>query len=181
MAISYATDIKKRLSVKTGAAGDSTASTPAGSLGKYMSTTDITDATDENLLRDTTGAEGESGIVIYRCMFFLNDHASLTWQSVKVWIASQIAGGANISIGLDPAGVVDRNAASAQAAEIANETTAPAGVTFSAPTSEATALSVGNVPADDCFAVWLRGTVPALTEALAADNVLIHVKGLSDS
>ncbi len=173
-------DIERRLSVKTGAAGDTVAGTPAGSLGKYMSTTAITDATVENLLRNIVASEGESGITIYRCFFILNDHASLTYKSAKVWILSEIVGGGAISIGLDATGVTARGQASAQAAEIADEETAPSGVTFTAPTTESVALSIGDIPFDDCAAVWVKMIVPPDTIALTLDQSVIQVKGLSD-
>lgn len=47
-----ATDILFKFSVKTGAAGNSTAGTAGGSLGKYISTTQITDNTLNNLFDD---------------------------------------------------------------------------------------------------------------------------------
>lgn len=172
-----ASDIKKRFSVKTGAAGDTTAGTAAGSLGKYLSTTDITLATLNNLLRAITSDEAAVGITIYRCFFILNLHATITYEDVKVWMASQVAGGGTVSIGLDPAGTVPKGQAAAQAAEISDEETAPAGVTFSSPTTEGTALSIGDIVPDDCQAIWLKLVVPAGASALALDQVVITVKG----
>ena len=172
-----AADIKKRFSVKTGAAGDSTASSAAASLGKYVSTTDITLATLNNLFRAITSDEAAVGITIYRCFFLLNDHATYTFTDVLVWIASQIAGGGTVSMGLDPAGAAPRGQAGAQAAEIANEETAPTGVTFSSPTTEGTALSIGDLAVDGCYAIWLKLVVPAGASALALDQAVLTVKG----
>ena len=50
-------DILFKFSVKTGSAGDSTAGNAGGSLGKYIPTTEITDATLNNLFDDVSGDE----------------------------------------------------------------------------------------------------------------------------
>ena len=173
-------DIKVRLSTQSGAAGNSTASTPAASIGKYMSTTDLVDASVENLFANITAAEAATGKTVYRCVFVYNAHGSQTWQGVKAWIVSQIAGGGDIAIGLDPAGSVANNSGSAQAAVPANDTTAPTGVTFSQPTSEGDALSLGNIVAGNCYAVWARLVVPPDVAALNLDDAIIRFKGQSD-
>lgn len=170
-----ASDILFKLSV-VAAAGNTTVSTPAASLGDQISTTAITDASLHNLFDVITGDENAASDVEYRCFFVHNAHATLTWESVFVWINSETAGGASISIGLDPAGVTAVGAASAQAATIANESTAPSGVTFSAPTTKAGGLSVGNVAAGSVFAVWVRRTA-ANTAALDTDGAVIKCEG----
>lgn len=70
-----AADIVYRYSIKTGAAGDSTASAQATSLGKYVSTTVV--ATGANGKFDNiSGAENAASTVDYRCIFVLNNHAT---------------------------------------------------------------------------------------------------------
>jgi hypothetical protein len=172
-----ASDIVSRLSVKTGSAGDSTSSTPADSLGKYMSTTAIVDGSLQNLFANVDGTDAETGKTYYRCYFKKNTNAVDTWSSVLVWILSQVPGGGDIAIGLDPAGVTAHDDASAQAADIADENTVPAGVTFSTPTTDVTALSVGDVGPLECFAIWVRLSVPAGAAALALDQVIIRCEG----
>lgn len=172
------TDIVYRLSVKTGAAGDTTASTPADSLGKYISTTAVNLATPaNNLFDDVSGDESAAGDVEYRCFFVLNNHASLSLTSAVVWIVSQVADGASIEIGLDPAGVTAKGSASAQAALIATESDAPTGVTFSNPTSKGTGLSIGTIAAGSCAAIWVKRTVAASTPAKADDGFTWRVEG----
>lgn len=173
------TDVEQRLSTQTGAAGNSTASTPAASIGKWMSTTVLTDASLENLFRNITATEAEIGITLYRCLFVVNLHATGTWEQVKFWLLSQIAGGGTVAIGLDPAGAVAFDSGSAQAAAPADEETAPSGVTFSAPTSIGDALSLGDIGPEECHALWFRLTVPPDVEALALDNCLYRVRGIS--
>lgn len=175
-----ASNIAVRLSTTAGSAGNTTASTPAGSLGKYISTTALANATLNNLFPDVTMAEATSGITRYRCVFVANLHASQAWQAVQVWILSQVPGGADIAIGLDPAGAVPIGQTAPQAAQIAAETNAPSGVTFSAPVSQAEALSLGNIPAQHCAAIWLRARVVADAQAVNLDGCQLAFYGRSD-
>lgn len=168
-----ATDIVKRLSVVTGSAGDSTAGTAAGSLGKYVSTTVITDATLNNLFDDVTGAEAAAGVIDYRCIFILNNHATLTFQSSTITILSQTAGGGTIDIATDNIAVSAKASASAQAALIASETTVPSGVgTFGTGP-----LTIGDIAPGQVKGIWLRRTVTAGASALNPDGVILRVTG----
>lgn len=170
-----APDILFKFSV-VAAAGDTTAGTAATSLGDQISTTQLTDATLHNLFDVVTGDENAASDVEYRCIFVHNNHATLTWENVVCWISAETAGGAVAAIGLDPAGVTPKGQASAQAATIANESTAPAGVTFSAPTTKGTGLSIGNIPAGSVAAIWMRRTA-ANTGAVDNDGVTIRCEG----
>jgi hypothetical protein len=174
MAITAA-DIKFKLSV-VAAAGNTTASTPAAALGDQVSTTEIVDATLHNLFDVITGDENAASDVEYRCIFVHNDHATLTWEAVRVWLSAETAGGAVAAIGLDPAGVTAKGAATAQAATIANEGAAPAGVAFTAPTTKATGLLIGDIPAGSVAAVWIRRSA-ANTAAVDLDGVTIRAEG----
>lgn len=167
-----ASDIVKRFSVAA-AAGDSTASAPATSLGDQISTTAITDATLNNLFDDVTGAEALAGMVDYRCIFVLNNHPTLTFLASTVEVLSQTSGGGTIAIALDNIAVSAKASASAQAATIANETTAPSGVgTFGTGP-----LTIGDIPPGQCKAVWLRRTVAANTSAINPDGVILRFTG----
>lgn len=164
------TDIKVKLSVTTGSAGNSTSQGNVNnSLGKYISTTEITDNSLDNLFDDISGAENAASTVDYRCLFIHNSHASITALSCLLWIQSEVSGGASIAIGLDTNGAVPIGQASAQAVTIANETTAPVGVTFSTPTSSGTALSIGSLQAGYCIGVWIKRT--------AANNAAVNSDG----
>jgi hypothetical protein len=170
-----ATDILFKFSVAA-AAGDTTAGTAATSLGDQISTTAITTATLNNLWDDVSGAEASAGDVEYRCIFIHNNHGSLTLLGAGVYITSQTAGGGTIDMGLDPAAVSAKGAAVAQAATIANESSAPAGVTFSSPTSGAP-LVIGDMAPGTVKGIWLRRTVTAGASALNPDGVIIGVTG----
>jgi hypothetical protein len=170
-----ATDIVQRLTVKTGTAGDTTAGTPAGSLGGFTSTTAMGTGAN-SLFDDITGAENTASTVDYRAFDVLNNHATLTYQNAVAYLASEVAGGASIAIAIDNVGPVAKGAAS-QGASIATETTAPTGVgTFSAPTTSATGLALGSIPAGQVRRVWVRRTA-ANTAAVDADGVTFGFYG----
>lgn len=171
-----ATDILYKFSVKTGAAGNSTAGTADGSLGKYISTTQITDATLHNLFDVVTGDENAASDVEYRCFFVHNAHASLTWENVVAWLSSETAGGAAAAIAVDGVAASAIGSATAQADEVANESTAPTGEAFSSPTTKAAGLALGNIGPGQCRAVWVRRTA-ANTGAVDTDGVVIRVEG----
>lgn len=170
-------DILYKLAVTTGAAGNATSQANVNnSLGKYISTTQITDATLNNLFDDVTGDENAASQVDYRCFFVHNNHGSITWLSPIVWLSADVAGGATVAIGLDPAGVTAIGSSSAQAATIANDTSAPAGVTFSAPTTKVAGLAIANMAPGTCAAIWIQRTA-ANTTAVNSDGCTIRVEG----
>ena len=173
-----ASDIKVKLSVKTGSAGNSTAQGNVNnSLGKYISTTEITDNTLNNLFDDISGAENAASTVDYRCIFIHNSHASLTYQSAKVYLSAEVSGGASIAIAVDNVAASAIGSSSAQAEEIANETTAPtANGGFSAPTTTGGALSLGDIAAGSCKAIWVRRTA-ANSAAKDNDGVTLTIFG----
>lgn len=80
-------DLKQRLSIKTGTAGNQSAQ-PDGnqSLGKYISTTDVP-STLNGLYDAISGDENEAGTIDYRCVFVYNSHSTLTLQGAKLWLS----------------------------------------------------------------------------------------------
>lgn len=177
MAAIQTSEILFKFSVKTGAAGNSNAGTASGSLGKYISTTAITDNTLNNLFDDISGAENAASTVDYRCIFVHNSNSANPLENAVVWLSAETAGGASIAIAIDNIAASAIGSASAQAAEITNETTAPSGVgTFSSPTSKGSGLSLGTINNGSCRAIWVRRTA-ANSAALSNDSVTIRVEG----
>lgn len=175
-----ASDIKLMLSTKSGSAGYSLSAAPADSLGKYVSTTEVTDNSVGNVFDVITGAENAASTVDYRCVFVLNNHASLTLYSAAIYISSQVSGGADAAIGVDTTAASTKTSSSAQAVSIANETTAPAGISFSAPTTSGTALSLGDIAAGQVKAVWIRRTATN-SAAVASDGCDLVIFGDTDA
>lgn len=118
----------------------------------------------ENVFPLVPASESLLGSVEYRCLYVLNDNGVDTAQDVRIWLDENTPAGDTIEIGLDPAGL------NSTAATIPDGQTAPAGVTFSAPSSYATALVMGNIPAGQHYAFWQRRTVPPETRGTVISN-----------
>jgi len=162
--------------VLTGTAGDTTAGTPAGSLGKYVSTTVVSATALNNLFDDVTGDENAASDVEYRLLFVLNNHATLTLLAPVVWLSAEVAGGAVAAISVDTTATSAKGATAAQAKEVANENTAPATQTFTAPTTKATGLAIGDLLPGQVRGIWVRRTA-GNTAALDNDSVTLRVEG----
>lgn len=172
-------DIKIKLSTKSGAAGNSLAQADVNlSLGKYISTTEFTSASANNLFDNVTGAENAASTVDYRCLFIHNSHGSLSLENAAVYLSAQVSGGTVIAIGIDDVAASAIGGSSAQAFVATNETTDPdAGVgAFSSPSSSGAALSLGTIAAGFCKAFWVRRTA-ANTVAVDDDGATFVVFG----
>lgn len=175
-----ASDIACRLSTQSGSEGNSEASTPAESIGGFMATTDVVDASVENLFANVAAADAATGRTYYRCAFLANTHGSQAWEAVRIWFESQTPGGGELAMGLDPAGAVALDASSAQAEAPADQYTAPDGVTFSNPTSYDDGIVIGDLEDGECIAVWFRLSVAADLAALNLDGAIWAWYGTSD-
>lgn len=171
------TDIILLLSTTAGAAGDTNTSTPGASLGKYVSTTTIDDDVEGELFTAASGAQNAASTVQYQCVFVKNAHATLTLTGAKIYVESEVSGGGSIAIAIDSTAKSDADSSSAQALQIANDTTAPAGpLSFSTPTTEGAALTLGDLAPDEVKAVWCRRTL-ANTAAKNNDGFRLTVFG----
>ena len=172
------TDILWKLSIKTGSAGNSLAQAdPNAALGKFISTTQWAGGVLHDLFDVVSGDDNAAGRVDYRCVFIHNNHATLPLLTPVVWLESEVANGAVTAIGVDPAAQSVIAQGSAQAAEIADELSVPAGVTFSAPVTKGTGISLGaSLDAGKCRAIWIRRTAQNNT-ALDNDGATIRVEG----
>lgn len=172
-----ATDIVFRLTTKSGSAGDTTAGTPAGSLGKYVSTTAVSATALNNIFDNISGAENAAGTVDYRCIAVLNNHATLTLQGAVVYVPAEVAGGANVQISVDNVAASAKGSSAAQGDFIANETTAPTAVgAYSTPTTAATGLALGDIPAGQVRLVWIKRTATN-SAAQNADGFTLGITG----
>lgn len=171
------TDILLKFSVAA-AAGNTTAGSANTSLGDQISTTQITDNSLHNLFDVISGDENALSESEYRCIFIHNSHATLSWTNIRVYLASEVAGGANIAIGVDPAAASAIGQASAQAAVVADENTAPGGVTFSSPTTLGAAVNIGDLAPGQCRAIWIRRSA---TNSAAQTNDGVTLRMVGDS
>lgn len=168
-----ASDIVFRYSVSA-ASGDTTVGTAAGSLGDQVSTTVIPNGQANALFDDVSGAEASAGDTEYRCMFILNNHATLTLFGAQVSVQTQTAGGASIDIALDNTAISAKGAATAQAATVANENTSPGA---SAGAFGAGPLTIGDLGPGQVKAIWVRRTVGVATAGQNVDGVTFAWSG----
>lgn len=179
MAAITAAELIFRLSVTTGSAGNTTAGTPAGSLGKYVSTTAVSTTALNNIFDDVTGAENTAGTTDYRCVFVYNSNTANALQNAVVYLqGGDPAGGSTVALAVDNVAASAVGAATAQADTIANETTAPTAVgAFStAATSIATGLALGTIGSGQVKAFWIR-RVTSGAAAVNAETITLAVTG----
>lgn len=171
------TDILIKASVATGPGNANAQANVNNSLGGFISTTQIVDATLGNLFSDVTGDQNAAGQVDYRCIFAHNSHATLTLLAPVVWIAAEVAGGANTAIAIDNVAATAIGSTTAQATTIASSTTAPTAVgAFSAPTTKAAGLALGDLGPGQCRAIWIRRTATN-SAPLNNDGTTVRVEG----
>src|ERR1041384_8348119 len=155
--------------IKIFLSGGSGNSDPNASIGGVKSTaTEVTDNTLNNLFDDVSGTESNAGDTEYRMVYVVNNHGTLTAQNFRVYISSNTSS-ADDTFDIGPA------AAGLNATEtaVANENTAPASVSFSAPTTYAGGIDLGNIPAGQRYGLWIRRTVNAGEAANDSDSATL--------
>lgn len=148
--------------------GGSANTNAAASLGGAKSSGVI----PAKLFDDVSSAEAAAGTVEYRCVYPHNGNASLTLTGAKVWLPSNTPSpGTIIEVG------VGTSAVNGTEQTVANERTAPTGVSFVAALTLAGAVDLGDIPAGQHRAIWLRRTVSAGAAALGSDPCTLRVTG----
>ena len=156
------TDIQYRLS------GGAANSDPLLSLGGAKSSV----AAGTNLFDDVPSAEASAGRIEYRCVYIHNAHGTESYlDPVRLWISANTPSpGTTLDIGLGSA------ALNAVEQTVANEITAPAGVTFTSPATFGAGIVVPTIPAGQHRSVWIRRTVNAGAAAFA-DSATLSIQG----
>lgn len=173
-------DLEYRYSNPSASAGDELGQdSPQSSLGGWLSRSVWYGTSPEDLFANMDGDQNGGQTADYRCLFAVNKHDSLTLQATKLWLASEVSGGATIAIGLDPLAASSLTATSPQAMVATSVNAPPVGVVFSAPTSKGAGLLLGDIGPGECRAFWIRRT-GANTAALDNDGVDIRFEGDSN-
>lgn len=154
-------DIQYRLS------GGASNAVQSASLGGAKSAT----AASASIFDAVSSAESGSGDVEYRCIYVHNNHGSLSLDNAVAWIPANTPSATTVvEIG------VGTSAVNGTEQVVADENTAPAGVTFTAASSKEAGVALGTIPAGQHRAVWVRRTVSAGTAA-AADGFTLRAGG----
>lgn len=155
------TDIQYRLS------GGASNAVQAASLGGAKSS----NAASASIFDDVTSGESSAGDVEYRCIYVHNAHATLTLDNAVLWLPANTPSTSTVvEVGLGT------SAMNAEEQTVADESTAPSGVTFAAAATKGAGVALGNIPAGQHRAVWLRRTVSA-GAAAASDSFTARVEG----
>lgn len=155
------TDIQYRLS------GGAANSDPNASLGGAKSS----NSAPAGYFDTVTPAEGTAGDTEYRCLYVHNNHGSLSLDNAVLWIQAS-------SLGTNQAIAVAAGSAAINATEtaVANENTAPSGPTFTSPATKGAGIALGNIPAGQHKAIWVRRTVTAGAPA-SSNSFTLRVEG----
>lgn len=154
-------DIAYRLS------GGASNSDQNASLGGVKSS----NAVSSSLFDIVGSAEAAAGDTEYRCIYVHNAHATLSMLNSVIWIQSNTpSSDTSLDIG------AGTSAVNGTEQTVANESTAPTGVTFSAAANEGAAVTLGDIPAGEHKAVWLRRTVGAAAAVYTGDGATLRVK-----
>jgi hypothetical protein len=176
MAAIVAGDILWKGSVSAAAGNTTAQANPNLWLGDQISTTAWAGGALNDLFDDITGAENAASEPEYRCVFIHNNNGANAYEDPRVYISAEVANGASIAIGVDTTAASALGAATQQALIVADENTAPAGVSFSSPTTYAAGVALGNIPFGSVRAIWIRRTA-GNNAALSADGVTLAVTG----
>jgi hypothetical protein len=163
-------EVRWYLSNPNASTGYSGIGTPGNSLGKWMSTTQVSSTPIDDLFLDISAAENAALQVDYQCIFLAN--FTVTGDSMRnpyVWMPSQqyTAGAAMLSLAVDPIGPQPYQSTSQQAQVISQNTSAPTVVAWYGPSPlYYYGLLVPDIPPGYAVAVWIQRTAvnsPAVT------------------
>lgn len=178
MAAIVAGDIKFHYTTTAGAAGNATANTTVSTfLGKYISSSLWAGGAANDLFPDITGAQNAASQVDYAGLGIDNSNANNDYVSPAVYISAETALGASIAIGVDTTAQSAIDSASDQLLTIASAVTAPAGVSFSSPTTFGAGVALGTITKNGYVkGLWVRRSA-ANTAALSGDGATLTVQG----
>lgn len=184
MAIAPA-EVQFYLSAPNAAAGFAASSVPGASLGKFMSTTQVSGVPLDNLFLDLLAPQNAAGQVDYQCVFIVNFTVTgLTMRNPFVWMPSLLytQGGTNLAVGVDAAGAVPYSQTAPQAARIALSVNAPAGVTawYGPSAAPYNGLLIPDIQPGYACAVWIQRTA-VNSPAVAPQSLSLQVAFTSDN
>lgn len=156
------TDLKFYLS------GGASNSDPNAALGGAISSTEVVDNTLNNLFDDITGDEHTAGDTEYRAFFFKNNSAETAYNA-KIWIET------NTNAADDTLEIAKEIALGSPIQTVANEGTAPTGLSFTSAAGQANAISIGTMTTGTVMGVWVKRIVSAGSTPQATDTAQLKV------
>lgn len=131
-----------------------------------------------NLFADIDPAEALAGSNKYRALYLYNNHPTETIIEAGISIGEQTPGEDNIRVGAAVTGV-GNGSSTGVIATVANENTAPAGVTFSTPSTDETRIILGDLAPGECVGFWVHRECPAaVSERTQKNRLTLRLVGI---
>lgn len=124
---------------------------PFASLGGVMSSQQIKDDSLDGFIDQISITQRDTGHTDYYCFYVHNASSVSQMTTAKIWF-TVMPSIMSMAIGSAAVGGTEQT--------IATDTTPPASVTFSQPTTLTDGLSLGNIPALSFKSVWVRRISP---------------------
>ena len=158
--------------------GGASNSDPSLSFGGTKSSETLALTLLNNLFDNVSGDEAVAGRTEYRLLYFQNDDADSDglMTPVKLWIVNQPTGQDSMEIGLAYGSGSPKNAVEPAPA---NDTSAPPNVSFSAPSSKGTGISLPSPPytTGQFIGVWFKRIVPSGASVAVSDGFQWRIEG----
>jgi hypothetical protein len=138
---------------------------PFVSLGGVVSATQIKDDALDAFVDQISITQQQTGHTDYYCFYVFNGSSTSQMSDTKIWF-TVLPSFMSMGLGSAPVGGTEQ--------VINQDTTPPASVTFSQPTTQSTALSIGNIPPSSYKSVWVRRIIPA--GVMPTSSVLVRIK-----
>lgn len=132
--------------------GGATNTNPFGSLGGAKSSTQMKDDMLDALFDPISVNQREVGHTDYYGIYIHNNSSTSQMSNTKIWF-TVVSSMITMGLGTSPVNGTEQS--------INPDTNPPAGINFSQPTGENSAILVGNIPAQQHRFIWFRRVVPA--------------------
>lgn len=149
------------LAVSFRLSGGASNNNPAVSIGGVESSVEVAGST---LFDAVTAQQATDGLTEYRLIYLHNDDDQNGTAIVYLVNNVSFPGRTFFAVG------AATQAAGVTVTAVANDTTAPAGVTFNTGTSTGAGVNLGTIPAGLGKGVWIRRTIPSSTPANVPSN-----------
>lgn len=151
--------------------GGSSNTLPSLCLGGLTSSVTISLTALHNLYDKVEISERVAGSTEYRAFDIVNVGDAATTSQILYILSNTSSTDTNVEIGYDS--TAGSHALNAALQTIANETTAPTGISFSQPTLEAP-ITLPPIAAGQAIRVWIKWVVAAGSSAFPADSFSIR-------
>lgn len=141
-------------------------------LGGAITATEAVSNTLHNVFPKVSSDDALTGKTFYKCIYVKNTNSTITLENTKAFIYSNTpSADTSMEIGLGTANI------NSSEQLIANANTAPIGVSFTALTGLANAVTIGNLAPSAYKAIWLKLIVSPNAVAYSADGITLQVTG----